>query len=49
MKLNDRTKAKIEALWNKGYSMSDIAWALDISMEDVGEWVNYWLKKNGTL
>lgn len=49
MKLNDRTKVKIEALWNKGYSIGDIAWALDVSIVDVGEWVNYWLKKNRML
>ena len=41
--------AKIEALWNKGYSISDIAWMLDISISEVSEWVNYWMKKNRML
>lgn len=39
MKLNDVMKEKIKDLWNKGYSMADIAWMLDISIIEVGEWV----------
>lgn len=47
--MKNRIEAKIEALWNKGYSMSDIAWMLDVSMLEVAEWVNNWMKKNRML
>ena len=47
--MKNRINARIEALWNKGYSMSDIAWMLDISISEVSEWVNYWMKKNRML
>lgn len=46
METNNEMIAKFNTLWNKGYSMGDIAWMLDISIVDVGKLVNKYYKEN---
>lgn len=47
MKLNDRLIAKFEALWKKGYTQGEIAWMLDISIEETGDLVHNYYKTRG--
>lgn len=42
---NYRTKENFEKMWDMGSTMGEIAWSLDVPLEQVGEWANEWYKE----